>query len=66
MTTEPMPSEVAQGLQREFGYVPDESAGERWMVFRNHSLIVIHWKRKPRIYRRHCGGVYYEFEPVWP
>lgn len=61
-----MSDEVKQALRREFGYVPDESGGENWTVFRDHSLIVIHPERRPRIYKRGCGGTYYEFEPVFP
>lgn len=55
---------VAQALEREFGYVPDEESGEKWAFYGNHSLIVIHHDRKPRIYKRGCGGKYYEIEPM--
>lgn len=55
--------ELFASLQREFGYRPDERNGERWIVFQDHNLIVIHPERRPRIYKRGCGGVYYEIEP---
>lgn len=55
--------ECATALQREFGYVPDEGSGEKWVVWRDHNLIVIHPERLVRVYRRGCCSVYYEIEP---
>ncbi len=50
-------------LKREFGYVPDEKNGEKWTVYRDHTLIVIHPERRPRLYTRGCYGTYSEIEP---
>lgn len=61
-----MNKEVAASLKREFGYVPDEDQGEKWAVYQDHFLIVIHYDRKPRIYKRGCKGDYYEIEPTYP
>lgn len=50
---------VMDSLHEYFGYRPDEVGGENWTVFQNHSLIVIHPKRRPRIiYKRGCGGIF--------
>jgi hypothetical protein len=57
---------VAEALRREFGYCPDERNGEVWTVFQGHTLIVIHPERRPRMYKRGCGGIYYEIEPNFP
>jgi len=58
-----MPDEVAADLRRVFGYVPDERGGERWTVYRDHTLIVIHPERRARFFRRGRGGVPVEVEP---
>lgn len=50
-------------LQREFGYRPDERGGEKWAVYQGRCLIVIHPERRPRLYDRGCGGMFYEIEP---
>jgi len=55
-----------ESLRQEFGYRPNEAMGERWIVYQGHSLIVIHPEQRPRIYKRGCGGVYYEIEPNFP
>jgi hypothetical protein len=60
-----MDTECARDLEREFGYVPDEKNGEKWAVYQNHSLIVIHPEQRPRIYKRGCGGTPYEIDPVF-
>ena len=54
---------VETDLRRVFGYVPDERGGENWTVYQDHTLIVIHPERRPRLYKRGCGGTYYEIEP---
>jgi len=61
-----IPDDVATALKREFGYVPNEYDGENWTVYRDHTLIVCHPERRPRVYKRGCNGDYYEFEPNWP
>lgn len=58
-----MTDKIRESLRREFGYVPDEKAGEQWVVYQDHTLIVIHYERRPRLYERGCGGVYVEIEP---
>ncbi|MGJ5032295.1 hypothetical protein ACQR1I_36035 [Bradyrhizobium sp. HKCCYLS2038] len=55
--------EISAALRREFGYVTDLQDGEQWTVYQNRTLIVIHPERRPRLYKRGCGGVYYEIEP---
>lgn len=55
--------EVMASLRKTFGYAPNERDGEQWAVYQDHSLIVIHPERRPRIYKRGCGGSYYEIEP---
>jgi hypothetical protein len=64
MGGEAMHEEVATALRREFGYVPDEDDGEKWTVYEDYTLIVIHPYRRPRLYKRGCGGSYYEIEPI--
>lgn len=59
-----IPHEVEEALRREFGYVPNENEGEKWCVYQDQCLIVIHEYRNPRLYRRGCGGVYYEIDPL--
>lgn len=61
-----MDDDTKAALRREFGYVPDVSDGEAWAVHQDHTLIVIHPARRPRLYKRGCGGVYYEIEPDMP
>lgn len=56
------PFEVLQGLKRDFGYCPDETR-EKWVIFRDNSLIVVDPDRRPRIYRRGGNGVPVEIEP---
>jgi hypothetical protein len=51
-----MNEEVARDLRRVFGYVPEESDGEKWTVFQDQTLIVIHPARQPRLYRRGATG----------
>lgn len=58
-----MDNPTMASLRQEFGYAPDERGGERWTVFQNHTLVVIHPERRPRLYKRGCGGLYYEIEP---
>lgn len=53
-----------EALRREFGYVPQLSDGESWVVYRDQMLIVIHPDRRPRLYPRGGRGVYSEIEPV--
>lgn len=50
-------------LLREFGYVLDETSGDQWTTYNDH-LIVIAPERRPRVYRKGCGGTFYEMEPV--
>ena len=57
-----MGTDCAAALQREFGYVPDERGGEKWCVFRDQHLIVVHPDRLVRVYRRGHHGDYYEIE----
>jgi hypothetical protein len=57
---------IANDLRRDFGYVPREEEGEQWCVYQDHTLIVVHPERRPRMYKRGCGGVYYEIEPNFP
>lgn len=57
---------VMDSLYETFGYRPDEQSGENWTVFQDHSLIVIHPERRPRIYKRGCSGLFYEIEPDFP
>lgn len=64
--SEKMEADIAAALRREFGYVPDETHGEKWTVYQDHSLVVIHPERRPRIYKRGCRGSFYEIEPVFP
>lgn len=59
-----LPEAVANDLRRVFGYVPDEKGGEKWTVYQDRVLIVIHPVRKPRLYKRGCSGVYYEIDPL--
>ena len=59
-------ADVAESLGREFGYVPDERNGEKWTVYQDHSLIVVHPHRRPRIYKRGGSGSCYEIEPIFP
>lgn len=59
-----MADECAEALKREFGYVPNEEAGEKWVVYQDRALIVVHPERRPRIYRRGYYGDFYEIEPV--
>lgn len=59
-------NKAMESLKLEFGHRPDEKMGERWIVYQGHSLIVIHPERRPRIYKRGCGGTYYEIEPAFP
>ena len=61
-----MDADCATALKREFGYVPNEKDGEKWCVYQDHSLIIVHPERRPRIYKRGCGGLYYEIEPNYP
>ena len=60
-----MEEDCANALRREFGYTPDEKGGERWAVYQDRALIVIHPERRIRVYRRHGSGPhdYYEIEP---
>ena len=61
-----MEEDCAKALRREFNYVPDEEGGERWVVYQDRRLIVIHPERRIRAYRRHGSGPndYYEIEPT--
>ncbi len=59
-----MDDECAAALKREFGYVPEEERGEKWVVYQERALIVVHPERRPRIYRRGGNGVPYEIEPL--
>lgn len=52
-----------RALRETFGYEPDERGGEKWTVYQDRMLIVIHPERRPRLYERGCNGVYFEFEP---
>jgi hypothetical protein len=62
---EAMNEECSSALKREFGYLPDEAGGEKWVVYQDRSLIVVHPDRRPRIYPRHGTGCnYYEIEPL--
>ncbi|MHB0785610.1 hypothetical protein [Bradyrhizobium sp. 5.13L] len=51
-------------LRRDFGYAPDERGGENWTVYQNQTLIVCHPERRPRLYKRGCGGTFYEIDPI--
>lgn len=55
---------VLDDLQKTFGYRPNEDDGEKWVVYRDHSLIVTHHDRRPIIFMR--GGVSYQIEPELP
>lgn len=55
---------IEHNLQRDFGYLPDERRGEKWAVYQDEALIVIRTDERPRIYKRGCGGVPYEIEPL--
>ena len=55
--------DVAAALDREFGYIPDEQDGEKWCVWQDRVLIVVHPYRKPRLYERGGRGNYVELEP---
>lgn len=57
---------IMASLQNTFGYRPRERSGEKWVVYQDHSLIVIHPSEKPRIYTRGCAGSFYEIEPIFP
>lgn len=59
-------AEAMADLRRVFGYAPNEADGEKWVVFRDRALIVVHPERRPRIYRQHGLGPsdYYEIEPL--
>ena len=59
-----MRDDVAAALRRDFGYVPQSDDGEKWTVYQDRTLIVIHPHRQPRLYRYGCGGSYYEIEPI--
>jgi hypothetical protein len=60
-----MPEEVAAALLAEFGYVPDERGGEKWVVYHDHSLLVMHPERLIRVYRRgDRGGHFCEIDPT--
>lgn len=64
-----MKKDTAQSLWGAFGYIPNEAEGEQWTIYQSNSLIVVHADRKPRIYRRGCGGSYCEVDPnfgAWP
>lgn len=61
MTVE-IDKDTARALKREFGYVPDEPSGEKWVVFADR-LIVVHPERKPRIYKQGCCGSFFELDP---
>jgi len=56
--------EVMAALQRAFGYQPNERDGEKWVVYRDHTLIVCHPERRPRLFERGCAGRYTEIEPI--
>ena len=58
-----MDNEVASALQRTFGYVPDEEAGEKWVIYRDHVMVVIHHREKPKIFPEGCRGNFHEIEP---
>jgi hypothetical protein len=62
-----MSQECAAALKTAFGYVPDEGRGEKWVVYQDRALIVVHPERRPRIYKRHAAGEhdFYEIEPLW-
>ena len=49
-------------LLRMFGYDID-SPVERYVIWRGHTLIVLHPEHLPKIYREGCKGVYSEFDP---
>lgn len=57
-----MNKDTATSLRNIFGYIPDEAAGEQWTVYRNHTLIVVHPDRLPRIYEHGCAGSFIEID----
>jgi hypothetical protein len=61
-----MNEEAARDLRRCFGYAPNEQDGEKWTVYQNEALIVIHPARRPRIYHRQAMGPdnYIEIDPL--
>lgn len=59
-------SEVQEALKRDFGYVPNERDGERWVVYLDRMLVVCHPERTPRVYDMGCNGSYYELHPEFP
>ena len=58
-----MDENIAARLREEFGYAPDESDGEKWVVYRDNMLIVTHHRNKPKLFERGCRGDYIEIEP---
>jgi hypothetical protein len=61
--TGPEYAELLDSIEKTFQYRPNEAGGERWVVFQDHTLVVIHPERRPRFYKRNHGGVPYEVEP---
>jgi hypothetical protein len=62
-----MQDDVRAALKEHFGYAPDEERGEKWVVYQDRVLLVIHPEMRPRIYRR--GAIderdYCEMEPLF-
>lgn len=62
-----MDEKCAEALKREFGVVPDEDGGWKWVVYQDQALICVHPEHRMRVYRR-CAmddQDYHEIEPIW-
>lgn len=61
MCSDPRP-EILRALEEHFGYAPQD--GEKWCVYQDAVLIVIHPDHRPRVYERGGGGEFMELEPI--
>lgn len=59
-----MTPKCAAALRREFGYVPNDRRGERWVVYQGAVLIVTHPDDRPKLYYRDGSGSPVEIEPL--
>lgn len=61
-----MTEECAAALLGEFKYIPDEDGGEKWIVYHDEVLIVLHPARLIRCYKRGATDSqdYYEIDPT--
>ncbi len=58
-----MDDQTRVALKREFGYAPDEAYGEKWVIYKNNFLVVVHPEQRPKVFERGCAGLYFEIEP---